>query len=60
MQESNQERIFIQVAVYTDPVIAEMSAVPVITQNTFTVPGDGKMDFITPQVLFNCMVSAGR
>ena len=36
MQQCNEKREFIQVAIYTDAVIGMMGAVAVISQNTFS------------------------
>jgi hypothetical protein len=46
MQKSDQERKFIQVAVYANPVISEMSTMPIVSEDAFSFPGYRQMYFV--------------
>ena len=51
MQQCNEECIFIQVAVNTDPVSMTAMGMPVIAQYGLPLPGNGKMHFMYMKIM---------
>ena len=60
MQQGNQKRIFIEIAIYADTVIVMMRSVAIIAQNTFSFLGNSKMYFILAQVTQYGIIGTGR
>ena len=51
MDQSDQERIRVQIAVDADPVIARPGRMPIIPQDTFPLPGDSQVNTIMIQLI---------
>src|SRR5579859_2455573 len=50
MDQGNEKRVFIQTAIYANPMILSMGSMPVISQNTLPFFRYSKMHFIVMQV----------